>query len=363
MSTPITLSGFNNIDFGSIIKAIMTQERRPATALQQRQTDLKSQSANFSTLSTKLAALDTAATALAGPTSLAGRSVSNTDSAAASFSATADTPLGTYDIVVQELARAQVTQSTSTAPDTDTTVVASGGTLTIGGVDVTLTGDTTLQGLADAINVTTDFPVTASVVQSTASTYKIVLTGKQTGATNGFTITNNLTGGTGVTFGGSSQTATDASITVNNVAATSSTNTFTNAVPGATITVQQKDAAKTVTATVNQDTTAGKELVATFVTAYNDLATFVQGQRSAANNNDTGSLGHDSALRTVDSALRQTIGGLNTADSTFQYLATVGIGFTRTGQLTFDGAEFDTAAVSTNGVTHLQNLFSGGRRN
>ena len=68
MSTPITFSGFNNIDFGSIITAIMGQARIPETLLKQHQQELKSQSANLSEFSTKLAALDSAAQALARTT-------------------------------------------------------------------------------------------------------------------------------------------------------------------------------------------------------------------------------------------------------------------------------------------------------
>ncbi|HLB45001.1 MAG TPA: flagellar filament capping protein FliD [Candidatus Limnocylindrales bacterium] len=358
MSSSVTLSGFNNIDFGSIVSAILTQERRPEIALQQRQLLLKSQSTNLSTLATKLAALDTAATALANPTSLAGRSVSNTNSAAVSFSAGATTPLGSYDIVVNELARAQVTPTTSTAPDTDTTAVATGGTLTIDGVTVTISAATTLQDLADAINATDDIGVTASVVQSGSSSYKLVLTGNETGEDNTFAITNSLTGGTGVTFGTNATEAADASITLNNVVAQSSTNTFTDAVTGATFTVLKKDTTETVTVTVNQDASAGKTLIGTFVSAYNDLVAFAQSQRAAANTNDSGSLGHDAALRTIDSTLRQTLGGANTADSTLQYLADVGVGFSRTGQLTFDEGDFETAAAN-GGLEHMQALFSG----
>ena len=38
MSSPITFSGFNNIDFNSVLNALMTQASQPLTALQTRQT-------------------------------------------------------------------------------------------------------------------------------------------------------------------------------------------------------------------------------------------------------------------------------------------------------------------------------------
>jgi flagellar hook-associated protein 2 len=355
--SPVTLSGFNNIDFGSIVTAIMAQARQPETTMQTKQQNLLGQSARFSTLSTKLAALDSAASALATPISLSGTTVTSTDASAVGFTAGASTPLGTYDIKVQSLAHAQVTQS-SAAPDAGSTIVASGGTLTIGGVDVTLSGDTTLQGLADAINGTANIGASASVVRSSANSYSLVLTGKSTGVGSGFAISNGLTGGSGVTFGANAIEASDAQITVNTVTVTSASNTFSNAVPGATINVFQADPAKTVSVTVNQSTSSGEDLIASFVSAYNDLVAFSQGEATAANHNDPSSIGHDSVLRTVNATLQQVLGGANGADSTFQYLSAVGVGFTQTGQLTFNSAAFQDA-VNTGGLAHVQALLSG----
>jgi flagellar hook-associated protein 2 len=358
-SSPITLSGFNNIDFGSIVTALIAQARQPETVLQKQQQNFLGQSASLSTLSTKLAALDSAASALATPASLAGSSVASTDTSAVAFTPGTSTPYGTYDIVVQSLAHAQVSVATTTAPDSDTTVVASGGTLTIGGKDVTLTGDTTLQGLAEAINGTADIGVTASVVRSGATSYSLVLTGNTTGATAGFSIANNLTGGAGVTFAGANAVdASDAQITLNNVTVYSSTNTFVNAVPGATISALRADPAKTVSITVSQSASAGEDLIKSFVSAYNDLVAFAQSQSLSAAKNDGSSIGRDPVLRSVTSAIQQILGGESAADSTFQYLSSVGVGFTQTGQLTFDASRFEDA-VSTGGMAHVQALISG----
>ena len=40
MGSPVTLSGFNNIDFGSVLNAIMQQERLPVTQLESQQNAL-----------------------------------------------------------------------------------------------------------------------------------------------------------------------------------------------------------------------------------------------------------------------------------------------------------------------------------
>ena len=120
---------------------------------------------------------------------------------------------------------------------------------------------------------------------------------------------------------------------------------------------EQVLAAVTVTVTVAQATTAGEQLISAFVSAYNDLVGFTQAQNTAANNNDQTSIGHDSVLRSVTSALQSAIGGSNSADSTYQYLSSVGIGFTQTGQLTFDQSAYQNA-VAGSGLAHVQALFS-----
>ncbi len=201
MGSPITFSGFNNIDFNLILNAVMEQERRPLLTLQARQSALQFQESAFGTLATKLAAVEAASDTLAGADAFGGRAVSSTDDTALTAGATSATPLGTYDVIVNELARAQVTASNSAHADKDTTAVATGGSLTIGGIVVTVASSVTLEELASAINGTADIGVTATVVSPSSGSYQLVLTGTDTGQANAFTVTNALTGGTApVTF-------------------------------------------------------------------------------------------------------------------------------------------------------------------
>ena len=53
MSSPITFSGANGIDFNQILSIIMTQESQPLVALQNRQAALQSKAATFGTLTTR----------------------------------------------------------------------------------------------------------------------------------------------------------------------------------------------------------------------------------------------------------------------------------------------------------------------
>jgi flagellar hook-associated protein 2 len=357
MGSPITLSGFNNIDFGSVLNALMQQERIPVTQLESQQTALKAQQTAFSTFATKLASLESAAEDLTRATSFQGRSTSVSNTSALTASAGTLTPIGSYEIFVNELARAQVTGTNSTHADKDTTIVASGGTLVIGGTTVTISGNVTLQGLADAINGTAGIEATASVVQNNGN-FQLVLTGNETGAANAFTITDNLTGGTAdVNFDlTTGQPASDASGTVNGIAFTSTTNVVDGAVPGATLTLTKKDPLNAVVLTITGDSSSVKGLVQKFTDAYNDIVKFIDDQQAAAGRKETNNIGRDPLIRGLRTQLSRTLlQEFGTGD--FNALSQVGLSFNRTGQLQFNSSEFDTALSAD--PAKVQALFRG----
>lgn len=370
MGSPITLSGFNDIDFNLVLEAIMTQERVPLDSLESRRTTLQSQDSEYANLATKLASVELAAESLDDVDAFSSRTVTNTGKDAVTVSSTNATPIGTYDIVVNELARAQVTGSTSTHADADTEIVASGGSITVDGVTVNLSVPVTLQELADAINSTNDITVTATAVANGASSYQLVLTGNSTGAANGFTLANGLTGGSGVTFSDfdsdgttgdsvedNAVQATDASATVNNITVSSATNTIDGAIPGATLTLLKKDPAVTNTATVSRDDEALRTLVDDFVTAYNDLTQYLDQQFQDSGNGESGAIGRDGLLRGLRTSLRSSLSSSFATGGAYSYLAEIGLGSDRNGQLILDDTAFNKAL--SDGFSDVQTLFLG----
>lgn len=356
MGSPVTLSGFNNIDFNQILSAIMQQERVPVTQLQNQQTALKAQQSAFGTFASRLGALESAADALTTASSYQGRSVSVSNTAAVTANVTSSTPVGSYEIFVNELARQQVTGTSSTHTDKDTTTVASGGSLVIGGKTVTITGNVTLEGLAQAINNTADVPAVASVVKN-GTNYQLVLTGTETGAAHSFAITDNLTGGSGVDFAvTNAQDAKDASGTVNGIAFTSATNVLENAVPGATLTLTRKDPLNAIILTITADQTSTKTLIQKFADAYNSIVKFIDDQEAAAGRKETNNIGRDPLVRNLRTQLSRTLlQELN--GSTFTALSQVGLTFARSGQIEFNASAFD-AAYATDPAS-VQRLFKG----
>lgn len=362
----VTFSGANGIDFGLILNAVMAQERLPLDNLESQKTVLKTQSTAFATLATKLGALESAAAALTADSAFGARSVSTTDATVVAASADSGAVPGTYDIKVTELARAQVTASSSRHADTDTTAVATGGSLTIGDKTVTLTESVTLRGLADAINGTDDIGVSATIVRSPTG-YQLVLTGKDTGAASAFTVTNGLTGST-VTFtdtdsdgvsgdsaADNAMQATDASLTVNNVEVTSATNTVTDAIPGTTLTLLRQQPDTAVTVSVTEDAGSTEDLAQAFVDAYNNLVTFSLQQ------NGTSGIARDPLFRGLRNELRSVLSAAYTSGGSLDYLGQAGIEFDRTGKLTINTTLFQETLSSS--PTALRDLFMGDGEN
>jgi flagellar hook-associated protein 2 len=365
MGSPVTFSGFNQIDWNVVLNALMQRESAPLQTLQSRQSTLQSINSAYATLVSKLGSFESAVGRLSDQGEVNRPVASTSDSSAVRVSASSSAVAGRYDVVVSALARAQVTASATTTPDSDTTTVATSGTMTIGGISVTVTGPITLAELAASINATTDIPVRAAVVETAPGAFRLVLTGSETGAANAFTITNALSGGSGVTFtdtdadGVSGDTAADnaaqaanASLFINNLAVTSASNTLESGIPGVSVTLQQEDPLATVVVTVERDTDDLTDRVRAVVTAYNDLISFVDTQ---ARSRGTGTLANETLLRGLKSDLRSVLTATY-GSGTYQHLAEVGIGFTRTGKMELD--ESLLAEALGNDAAALDDLFA-----
>jgi flagellar hook-associated protein 2 len=368
VGSPITFSGFNQIDFNVILNAVMAQEREPLTRLEAQKKALDTQKSAFGTLAGKLADLEAASDALREADSLAALTATSSDDAVG-VATTSGTLSGTYDVVVTATARSQVLSSENTFASLDTEV-ATAGTFTIDGVGgdsvtITITASTTLQELADAINAESDSPARASVVRTGADAYRLVLTATDTGVDGGFTVTNGLTGTLAYTdtdFDGVSgdsaadntRTAQDAAFTVNGVAVTSALNTVDGVIPGVTLTLKSADPATTVVIGVTRDSEAAAARLEKFITAYNGLQTFMKAQEADATGGKP-SIGRDPLLRSFRSGIRQALQAAY--DGSVTRLAAAGVGVDISGTLKLDRDAFDEVFAASS--ADLQSLFSG----
>ena len=371
MGSPITFSGFNNIDFGTVLNAIMQQEHAPIDSIQAQQKTLQAQNSAFSTLATKLGALKTAASDLSDADNTAKVSATSSDTSAVGISAGSASVTGRYDVVVSQLAHAQVMQSSTTYTSVDAVVATSGvislARLSDPPIDIPIAGSMSLKNLAEAINRASNSPVNASVVQVSPGQYKLVLTGRSTGTANGFTVSMSspLSGGVGLAFtdtngdgtAGDSeedniQDATNAQFTVNQVPVTSSSNDVNDVVPGVTLTLRKKGP-DSIAVDVAKDNTAATAQVQAFASAVNDLVSFINDQ-AAASAGGKDSIAGDPLVRSFRAALRAVVMGAQAGPGSPARLAEVGIGFNTSGKITIDQQRLtDALAKSSTAVAGL----------
>ncbi|MBW2102387.1 MAG: flagellar filament capping protein FliD [Deltaproteobacteria bacterium] len=225
----------------------------------------------------------------------------------------------------------------------------------------------TVQDLLDAIE-----SAYGDVSASVQGDGTILITDDSTSSSSSLvvTLTDSISDGS-LDFGFSSQSAStirkrqiqagqDAAVEIDGVTATSSENTIEDLIPGVTLDLLKADTNTTVTLTIGLDQDAMVEKVQAFVDSYNEVAAYIQQQRSydADAEEAGGVLFGDATLnsirRDLTSVLITQISGLTTEYST---LGLVGVNLDSDGQLSLDEDTF-TGYLETN-ANDIKNLFTG----
>ncbi len=132
----------------------------------------------------------------------------------------------------------------------------------------------------------------------------------------------------------------DASVTVDGVTVTRSTNSIDDIIDGVTLDLRKADPATTVTLTIGRDVDAVMGKVDAFVASYNSVASYIKTQTTydATKQKGGGVLFGDATLLSVKSQLTstllQTVWGVSADYST---LGLVGVSVDKEGQLSVDG--------------------------
>lgn len=352
------------IDVGALVSQLMTIERKPLVALQQRETQIQSRLTALGRVKSALDALKTAADALrqAGTFSAA-KATASGEGASAAVSGTPQ--LGSYAVSVTQLARGQ---SNASAAFASATADVGSGTLTLRSADgatvlatinVGDSGTGTLTEIRDEINAA-NIGVRASLVNDGGQT-RLVLNSRQTGAANGFQIEVDA-GLAGLAFT-QNQAAQDALFSINGLALTSLSNTVKDAVEGLTLTLAKappagSPAGTTVDAeiTVAQDVDAVRKSVEDFVKAYNEVEKLIaELTRYDPNTKTAAVLNGESLLRQVQNGVRSIVRATMTAAAgDYTRLSEVGLEIQRDGTLKLNEKRFGEAlAADSAKVTRL----------
>lgn len=352
---------FGGLSSGINTDAIMAQlvrfNQQRIDTLKGRQTEGAGRQTILKTIETKFKEVQTSAAKLArsaGSVFDARKATSSDESLIKVAAGTAATP-GIHTLRVNSIAKAHIVGSqgfvSSTSEiNTGTLSISAGGSV----ANITIDGtNNTVKGLASAINAA-KVGVKATIVKSGsgASPYKLLLTSEKTGVDNAISITNNLTTSSGTstqpTLTTTIQAAQDAEIQIGSGAdaleISNSSNIFTDVIEGVTINVQNADADKDVTITIDNDVDGIKTAVKAFVEDFNDVVDFIATQTKVdPNAKKAAALAGNRQLSEVVNTLRTSIIAANSLLSTeINRFSAFGISINRQGRIDFNEAKLDS---------------------
>jgi flagellar hook-associated protein 2 len=338
---PITsLGSGSNLPLQDILTKLEDNEKQQLTLIQQQQATVKAQISAYGTLQQAVEALQTATQALSDPDTYAVTTAKvSGDGTAFSVKTESGATPSVYTIQVDQLATQE--QLKSGVIDDRKQPMGSGGTITVTMADGTsktidVSNDTSLNGIAKAINADDDVGVSASIINDGSGKSYLVLTSRDTGteaAVKSVTSTNSAIQDTigydssAPTSGGLTQShaATDAQLRINDVVVTSHSNTVDDAIDNVTISLNEKTtSAQTVTITTDESSVVSA--VQSFVSAYNALNSVVNGLTAYDPTTNQGSaLTGDSTPRAITSDISGALRVLSSGSSTLKSLADLGI--------------------------------------
>ena len=356
----------SGLDTISLINQLMTLEAAPQTLLKGKVTTTQTLVSALQTLNSTVASLAAAAKKTAAPTST---DLFTATSSATSVTATATTgaTAGGLAVSVTSIARAQVSVSAPMPawpdnPATFTIVKADGSK-----VEITA-ASTSIDDVATAINGSAA-GVTATRVASGKDSlsgeqlYRLQLSSSATGERGSFEVRRGdaaaVAAGTAPDLMASPGAATvtgasDASVTLwagtdAEQVITSSTNNFTDIMPGVTIAVTRVEATP-VTISIARDTAGVSALASSLVAALGTVFSYVDTKSSVTTStSSTGTSTTAAGAFTGNSAVRELRNQLSTAAIApvdGKSLSTIGITVTRGGTVEYDSAKFQAALAA-----------------
>jgi flagellar hook-associated protein 2 len=286
-------------DFDTLITKLVDVERTHIRRLQSWRGEWSDKVDSFQELNRKLLALRTTLSSMDSRSKFLIKTTASTNPAQVSAAAGSEAAEGSYQVLVNQLARndiwthrtGELSLSENIAGSTDQTFV-----YTYQGVTTTVAvpSGTTLEGLVDLINKDGGNPgVRASTIFSGQS-YHLQVRGMDLGRENAVIIGDHTLGGYGSADFENSQQAASAQLRVDGFPSTGwierDTNTISDVIPGLTLSLRTTTGESAVTVTVGRDDEAIKEQVRTFVSQVNEVLALIREQTKVDATTKTGSV-------------------------------------------------------------------------
>lgn len=364
-----------------LVEKLVNAEREVAELrLNNRQELTEAKITAYGEIKSQMSKIQTAAGALSSPSLMGATIVTSSDDSVLTATGSATADPGTYNVEVLNTAKSHALATGSYASfdeiigtgklvftfgelSYDGSNNITGQTVNPGRASKTITIDDsnrTLSGIRDAINKA-NMGVTATIVND-GNGYRLLMNSSDTGVENAIRIEaqdaagNALSGGLGAfafnenqVGSGLTQTSKgeDAQLEVNGLLITRASNTVDEVIKGVTLNLKSADVGKNISINVSPDTEALTESIDSFITAYNDLKSFVDDlSKFDPSSNVGGLLMGDSTIRTMMSQVRALISepivGLT---GKYRSLTELGVNTDRNNDylLTFDKTAFSKA--------------------
>jgi flagellar hook-associated protein 2 len=379
-NSPLLTGSFSGLDTAAIIEASLAVKRIPIDRLENKISENDTRIAAFNEFNGLLSTLQSAVDGLRNPPGSVGilsnvfeqKSTfvsSNTSTPATDIlgaTATNNATPGTYEIEVLQIAEAHKVSGSSLA-DTSTALGVTE-TLTVGlaggdTADIGITADMTAGDVVFAVNaVSGTTGVRASALKIADGDYRIVFTAEETnkdieinGDNGGATLAAlNVSADNGATFDTVLQAAQPAQLRLDGIATVieRDSNEIDDLIDNVTLDLFKEDTANgtVVTLEIENDLSAAKAQIESFVTAYNDVKSFLLSQQVVSEEGEVDAaaiLFGDNLLRSLGRDLGTSLADLvdGVASGDLATLRGVGIEMNEDGLLTIDSGTLDSNLV------------------
>ncbi len=365
MSTLSSTGIGSGLDIDSLVSKLVAADRSAGqTRIDNKKTSLTQQFSAMATLMGGMSAFQASLNSLVTAGSFTSRSVTLSDDTAFTAKADSSAAAGSYDVQVQQLAKAA--QLGSKEFDSASAKVGTGTlTISVGASSFNINvadGANSVANIRDAINKSAgNTGVQASLLTDVKGTH-LVLTSTKTGADHALKVT--ASGGDGglqkLAYDPNGtqnmevrSDAKDAIVFVSGYEIHSDSNTVSNAIEGVTLTLKAPTDTNTpVLLNVDRDDGAIQDAAKKFVDSYNSLASTIKSLGKYDVSTDTGGpLIGDAMLRNIDSQVRKMISSpVAGVTGSYTTLASLGITTQADGSLKLDGVRFNAALQANPGA-------------
>ncbi|CUA93064.1 flagellar filament capping protein FliD [Pannonibacter indicus] len=375
-----TYSSSTDIDWSALVEVAVAAKTAPADAIDVKIAANEVKIAAYEEMQSLLQAITSAADAMRGTTNsivtkddvfslreayLTSSSSSVTASSAVVVTAENGAQTGTYDLQILQLAATQKVASSGFSSRSSDLELS--GTFSIGlegmeSAEITVTEDMSLSEIASAINAeSATTGVQASVVKVTESTYRLVLSGTETGkeisleSISGDDIGQalGLTDSDGA-FASEIQAAKQAIISLDGIEITRSTNTIDDVLDGISFTIYQTTGSDaTISVEIANDLTSIKDAIVALVDAYNAYREWALTQQAVSSSGGAAAdatLFGDSTLRSANNAVASALSTMIDSSS----MALLGLSYDTSNYLVLN--ETTLNSVLLNDLDALENI-------